>query len=286
MAKIREIKKRITSVKNTAKITKAMEMVAASKMRKAQERALQARPYAIKMMEVLGDLAAQPKVGDWIHPLLLERPVKKIAVVQMTSNKGLCGGLNANVNKLVAGFILNQYVPVEIVAVGKKGLEFMSRAGREIRAEFTAISDRPYIDEALPVARIVIDAYSDGEVDQVFLAYPKFRSTALQQPVMEQLLPILAAKIPEGKNVEYIYEPDAREVMSDLLPRYIEMEIYHALLETIASEQSARMVAMRNATDAAIEMVESLTLKYNKARQEQITTELLDITAGAAAVKK
>ncbi len=286
MAKIREIKKRITSVKNTAKITKAMEMVAASKMRKAQERALQARPYADKMMEVLGDLAAQPKVGDWIHPLLLERPVKKIAVVQMTSNKGLCGGLNANVNKLVAGFILNQDVPVEIVAVGKKGLEFMSRAGREIRAEFTAISDRPYIDEALPVARIVIDAYSDGEVDQVFLAYPKFRSTALQQPVMEQLLPILAAKIPEGKNVEYIYEPDAREVMSDLLPRYIEMEIYHALLETIASEQSARMVAMRNATDAAIEMVESLTLKYNKARQEQITTELLDITAGAAAVKK
>jgi F-type H+-transporting ATPase subunit gamma len=207
-------------------------------------------------------------------------------VVQMTSNKGLCGGLNANVNKLVAGFILNQDVPVEIVAVGKKGVEFMSRAGREIRAEFTAISDRPYIDEALPVARIVIDAYSDGEVDQVFLAYPKFRSTALQQPVMEQLLPILAAKIPEGKNVEYIYEPDAREVMSDLLPRYIEMEIYHALLETIASEQSARMVAMRNATDAAIEMVESLTLKYNKARQEQITTELLDITAGAAAVKK
>ncbi|MFA4836581.1 MAG: ATP synthase F1 subunit gamma, partial [Dehalococcoidia bacterium] len=259
MAKIREIKKRITSVKNTAKITKAMEMVAASKMRKAQERALQSRPYEKKMMEVLGDLAAQPKVDDWVHPLLVARPVKRIAIVQMTSNKGLCGGLNSNVNKLVANFILNQSIPVQIVAVGKKGRDFMSRAGREIRAEFTTISDRPYIDEALPVARIVIDDYINGVVDQVFLVYPKFRSTAVQQPVMDQLLPILPAAIPEGKNVEYIYEPDAKSVMSDLLPRYIEMEIYHALLETIASEQSARMVAMRNATDAAKDMIVSLT---------------------------
>lgn len=286
MANIRAIKKRISSVTNTAKITKAMEMVAASKMRKAQDRALQARPYAQKMLEVLGDLAAQPKTDERLHPLLDERPINKIAIIQMTSDKGLCGGLNANVNKMAATFILNQSVSIEIVSVGKKGLEFMSRSGREIRAEFTAISDRPYVDEALPIARIAIDDYCDGTVDQVLLMYPKFRSTAVQVPVMEQLLPIKPSDIPEGSNIEYIYEPDARTVMSDLLPRYVEMIIYDALLETIASEQSARMVAMRNATDAAKEMIESLTLQYNKARQEQITTELLDLTAGAAAVKK
>lgn len=286
MANIRAIKKRITSVRNTAKITKAMEMVAASKMRKAQERALQSRPYADKMKEVLADLAAQPKGEDWVHPLLLERPVHKITIIQMTSDKGLCGGLNANVNKLVAGFILGQSVPVNLISVGKKGLDFMRRAGQEIRAEFTQISDRPYIDEALPIARIVTEDYINGDTDQVLIAYPQFRSTALQVPFLDQLLPIEAADIPPESNVEYIYEPDARTVMADLLPRYVEMRLYHALLETIASEQSSRMVAMRNATDAALEMIDALTLQYNKARQEQITTELLDITAGAAAVKK
>lgn len=286
MANIRIIKKRIKSVQNTAKITKAMEMVAASKMRKAQERALQSRPYAAKMLEVLGDLAAQPKSDVTNHPLLVKRPVKRIAVIHMTSDRGLCGGLNANVNKLTAAFILKQDVPVTLIAVGKKGLEFMSRAGRDIRAEFTSISDRPYLDEALPIARIVIDDYSQGLVDQVYIAYPNFRSTAVQVPVMESLLPIEPAEIPAGKNVEYIYEPNPAAVLNELLPAYIEMRIYHALLERIASEQSARMVAMRNATDAAKEMIQTLTLLYNKARQEQITTELLDITAGAAAVKK
>ena len=285
MANIRAIKKRIISVQNTAKITKAMEMVAASKMRKAQERALQSRPYAEKMSEVLADLAAQPKSDIAIHPLLEQRPVNNIAVVHMTSDKGLCGGLNGNINKLSGMFILNQTAQVSMITVGKKGFEFMNRSGRNIRAEFTAISDRPYVDEALPIARIAIDDYSEGLIDQVFVAYPRFRSTAVQEPVMEQLLPIKAAEFEEGTgNVEYIYEPDAKSVLDDLLPKYVEMKIYHALLETIASEQSARMVAMRNATDAAKEMIETLTLVYNKARQEQITTELLDITAGAAAV--
>ncbi len=286
MANIRELKKRITSVKNTAKITKAMEMVAASKMRKAQERALQARPYAEKLMEVMGDLAAQPTGSEATHPLLEQREVKKIAVVMMTSDKGLCGGLNANMTKLVGNYILESEVPVSVVNVGKKGMEFMRIAGREIRAQFTEMGDRPYVDEALPVARIVVDDYINGEVDQVFVAYPRFRSTAIQEAVMEQLLPIKPADLPVASNVEYIYEPDAATVLNQLLPRYVEMEIFDALLETIASEQSARMVAMRNATDAANEMIDVLTLKYNKARQEEITTELLDITAGAAAVKK
>lgn len=286
MANIREIKKRINSVKNTAKITKAMEMVAASKMRKAQERALQARPYAEKLMAVMADLAAQPVGSEGTHPLLEKREVGRVAIIHMTSDKGLCGGLNANMNKMSAGYILGQNVSVSIVAVGKKGLEFMSRTGQDIRAEFIAISDRPYVDEALPIARIVIDDYCDCQIDQVFLAYPKFRSTAVQEPVLEQLLPVQPAEIPVTSNVEYIYEPDPATVLDQLLPRYVEMEIYHALLETIASEQSSRMVAMRNATDAANEMIDELTLQYNKARQEQITTELLDITAGAAAVKR
>ena len=286
MANIREIKKRINSVKNTAKITKAMEMVAASKMRKAQERALQARPYAEKLMEVMADLAAQPIGAEASHPLLEARDVKRVTVVLMTSDKGLCGGLNANMNKLVGNYVLGSGTPTSIVAVGKKGLEFMSRAGTEIRAQFTEMGDRPYVDEALPVARIVVDDYVNGDVDQVFVAYPKFRSTAIQEPVMEQLLPIEPADLPAASNVEYIYEPDPATVLNQLLPRYVEMEIFDALLETIASYRSLRMVAMRNATDAALEMIDILTLKYNKARQESITTELLDITAGALAVKK
>ena len=286
MANIRAIKKRIVSVKNTAKITKAMEMVAASKMRKAQDRALQARPYAEKLMEVMADLAAQPTGAEATHPLLEKREVKKVAIVLMTSDKGLCGGLNTNITKLVGNYMLQSNTPTTVVTVGKKGMEFMRSAGRGIRAQFIEMGDRPYVSEALPVARIIIDDYMEGLIDQVFVAYPKFRSTAVQEPVMEQLLPIEPADLPAASNVEYIYEPDPATVLDQLLPRYVEMEIFDALLETIASEQSARMVSMRNATDAALEMIDVLTLRYNKARQEEITTELLDITAGAAAVKK
>ena len=286
MGNIREIKKRIGSVQNTAKITKAMEQVAASKMRKAQERALQARPYSEKLQKVMADLAAQPQGAEGTHPLLAKRSVNKVAIVLITSDKGLCGGLNANIIKLVGNYILKSSTETSVVAVGKKGMEFMTIAGQKVRAQFIAIGDRPYVDEALPIARIVIDDFIEGLVDQVFVAFPRFRSTAVQEPVMEQLLPIAPADIPSIRNVEYIYEPNSATVLGQLLPRYVEMKIFDALLETIASEQSARMVAMRNATDAAKEMIEELTLKYNKARQEQITTELLDITAGAAAVKK
>ncbi len=300
MANIREIKQRITSVRNTAKITKAMEMVAASKMRSAQARALQGRPYAEKLLKVMGDLAAQPggagavctmseqrSVNEIsVCPLLEQRSVNKIAIVHFTSDRGLCGGLNTNVNRLSDTYILKQDIPVSVVAVGNKGMDFMLQVGHDIRAEFTAMGDKPSFDDIIPIARLIMDDYSNGTIDQVFVAYPKFRSTAFQEPVFEQLLPIQPSDLPAGSNVEYIYEPDAATVLDQLLPRYIEMKIYHVLLETIASEQSARMVAMRNATDAANEMVEDLTLQYNKVRQEQITTELLDITSGAAAVQK
>ncbi|TET40748.1 MAG: ATP synthase F1 subunit gamma [Dehalococcoidia bacterium] len=284
MATIREIRRRIRSVQSTAKVTRAMEMVAASKMRRAQERTIAARPYAERMGQVLADLAAQRQAGDEIHPLLIQRPVNRIAVVHISADRGLCGGLNANVNRRTVSFVLEQSVPVTLVAVGRKGRDFMVRYGQEVRAEFTRLGDRPSILDILPIARVVIDDYTDGLIDEVYLSYNQFVTTMTQRPVLWRLLPIEPATIEARLNVEYIYEPSPDEVLAELLPRFVEMEIYHAVLESIASEQSARMVAMRNATDNANELIEDLTLTYNKVRQEMITKELLDITGGAAAL--
>ncbi|MBE0415583.1 MAG: F0F1 ATP synthase subunit gamma, partial [Dehalococcoidia bacterium] len=283
MATIREIRRRIKSIQSTAKVTRAMEMVAASKMRRAQERTIAARPYAEKMQYVLADLAAQRQAGDEPQPLLIQRPVKRIALLHITPDRGLCGGLNANVNRRAASFILEQSVPVSIVAVGRKGRDFMVRSGQEVRAEFTRLGDKPSIVDVLPIARIAIDDYTAGIVDEVYLCYTQFVTTMTQRPALWRLLPIEPA-IEPGRNIEYIYEPSPEEVLSQLLPRFVEMQLYHAILESIASEQSARMVAMRNATDNANELIEDLTLTYNKARQEMITKELLDITGGAAAI--
>ena len=284
MPTIREIRRRIRSVQSTAKITRAMEMVAASKMRRAQERTLAARPYAEKMRQVLADLAAQRRSGEEIHPLLVKRSVNRIAIIHITPDRGLCGGLVANVNRSVASFILEQRVPVTIVVIGRKGRDFMVRSGQEVRAEFTRLGDRPSIVDVLPIARIVIDDYTDGLIDEVYLSYTQFVTTMGQRPVLWRLLPIEPAAIEPGRNVEYIYEPSPDEVLAELLPRFVEMGLYHAILEAIASEQSARMVAMRNATDNANELIEDLTLTFNKVRQEMITKELLDITGGAAAL--
>ena len=284
MATIREIRRRIKSVQNTAKVTKAMEMVAASKMRRAQERTIAARPYAEKMRHVLADLAAQHSSDEEIHPLLVQRPVNRIALIHITPDRGLCGGLVASVNRSAAGFILEQQVPVSVVAVGRKGRDFLVRSGQEVRAEFTRLGDRPSIVDIQPIARIVIDDYTNGLIDEVYLSYTQFVTTMSQQQVLWRLLPIEPAAIEPGRNVEYIYEPSPDDVLEQLLPRFVEMGLYHVILESIASEQSARMVAMRNATDNASEIIEDLTLTYNKARQEMITKELLDITGGAAAL--
>ena len=282
MIPIRLIRRRIRTIKSTAKITKAMEMIAASKMRQAQLRVLAARPYAEKMREVLADLSAQPKGQDEIHPLLQQREVKRIAVINITSDRGLCGGLNANINRRTAGFILEQKVPVSVVVVGRKGRDFMRRYGREILAEFTQLGDRPTLLDTTPISRVVIDDYTKGIVDEVYLAYTQFISTVNQRPVLWKLLPIEPAQKEQTSNVEYIYEPAPAVVLENLLPRYVEMQVYHAILESIASEQSARMVAMRNATDNANDMINELTLMYNKVRQELITNELLDIAGGIA----
>jgi F-type H+-transporting ATPase subunit gamma len=285
MPDIRLIRRRIKGVQSIAKITRAMEMIATSKMRKAQERGLAGRPYADKIHQVISDLAALPQVDDRpLHPLLQRRSVSKIAVVHITPDRGLCGGLIANINRSAGTFVLQQSVPVNLTCVGRKGLDFMQRYGREIRAEFTWLGDQPGLLDTLPISRVITDDYAAGYVDAAYVSYTRFVSTLTQKPVIEPILPVEPAVIPRAENVEYIYEPDAQEVLAGLLPRFVEMQIYHAILESIASEQSARMVAMRNATDNAKELVEDLTLAYNKARQEAITTELLDITGGVSAL--
>jgi len=261
-----------------------MEMIATLKMRKAQERGLAGRPYDEKIRQVIADLAALPKGDETLHPLLEIRPVLKIAIVHITPDRGLCGGLHANVNRKTISFIKEQSVPVSLVNVGRKGADFMHRYKRDIIAEFTGLGDHPSFLDTLPISRIIIDEYSNGNVDKVYISYAQFVSTIVQQPILKQVLPVEPAIIPASQNVDYIYEPDSGSVLDGLLPRFVEMEIYHAILEAIASEQSARMVAMRNATDSAKELIEELTLMYNKARQETITKELLDIVGGTAAL--
>jgi F-type H+-transporting ATPase subunit gamma len=285
MAEIRIIQRRIRSITSTAKITKAMEMIATSKMRRAQERALAGRPYAEKMRQVLAHLASQIGEGQAsLYPLLEKRPVQKIAVLHITADRGLCGGLNANVNRSAASFLLEQTAPAVMILVGRKGRDFMLRHRREIRADFTGISDRPTVMDTLPISHILIEDYENKFVDEIYLSYTRFVSTVVQKPVLERLLPIELQQSDGAQHaIDYIYEPSSEAVLDELLPRFVEMQVYHSLLEAIASEQSARRVAMRNATDNANELVQDLTLMYNKARQEGITKELLDITGGVEA---
>ena len=285
MANIRLIRRRIKGIQNTAKITKAMEMIAASKMRRAQERGLAGRPYSEKITQVLAALAALPMEERALHPLLQRRPVAKISVVHITPDRGLAGGLVSNINRKTASFILEGSVPVNIIAIGRKGFDFLRRTGQNIIAEFTGLGDRPSLIDTLPISHIIINDFSTAAVDEVYLAYTQFVNTMVQKPVMEKILPVEPAPIPAPENVDYIYEPGPDKVLGGLLPRFVEMQVYHHILEAIASEQSARMVAMRNATESAIELIDDLTLAYNKARQEMITRELLDITGGAVALE-
>lgn len=283
MANIRLIRRRTRSVQNTAKITKAMEMVATSKMKRAQDRVIAGRPYAEKMRQVIANLASRPDGTS--HPLMQQREVNRIDIIHITTDRGLCGGLNTNVNRNAGSFILEQAMPSVLITVGKKGKDFMVRNGRDIRAEFTAIPDRPSLLDTLPISNIVIDDYTKGYADKVYISFNKFVTTMTQQPVILQILPVETMESQQNQKVEYIFEPNGKTVLADLLPRYVEMQVYHSILEAIASEQSARMVAMRNATENAKELISDLTLIYNKARQEMITKELLDIVGGVEALK-
>jgi len=283
MPSIRQIRRRIRSVQNTAKITKAMEMIAASKMRRAQVRVLAGRPYSREIMGVLSNLAAQP--GESLHPFLQQRPVRRSLYLFITADRGLCGGLNANMNRAMLGIVGRSETPVSVVAVGRRGRDFAVRSGWDLRAEFSNMGDAPSQLETLPIARVLMDDYLSGYVDEVYVGYSEFVNTAVQRPKFEKLLPVEPAPISPEWNVEYLYEPGSAAVLDALLPRYVEMVVHHLVLENIASEQSARMVAMRNAGDAARDMIKSLTLTYNKTRQETITKELLDLVGGAAALE-
>lgn len=279
MATLREVRRRIRSVESTAKITKAMELVAASKMRRAQERALAGRPYAERLNWVLADLAETigQEDAETLHPLLRPREVRSIGIVLITPSRGLCGGLPTTLNRRASAVALEAGLPVKIIAVGRKGRDFFRRSNVPIRAEFTELGDYPEYAEVLPIARVVIEDYLAGEFDRAFVVYPYFVNTMTQEPRVLQILPIQPPQEQATTMVDYIYEPGREALLAELLPRYVEMQIYESVLEGIASEQSARMVAMRNATDAAGDMIEELKLVRNKARQEQITKELLDI---------
>ena len=281
MPSLRQIRRRIRTVQNTGKITRAMEMVAAVKMRRAQQSVLAARPYADKMAELLSHLAGMPTDED-PHPLLETRPIERATLVHVTPDRGLCGALPGNLNRRAGAFILEDHAgtPVSVVTVGRKGRDFMVRANREVQAVFDGLGDRPTLTDVAPLGRLIMDSFTSGETDAVFIAYGQFVNTIIQRPTLQQLLPVAPADLAADKAVGYIYEPVPADVLDALLPRYVEMELYHAVLEGIASEQSARMVAMRNATDNASELVKDLTLAANKVRQEAITNELLDIIGG------
>jgi F-type H+-transporting ATPase subunit gamma len=290
MANVRQIRRRIRSTQNIAKVTNALQLVAASKMRRAQQRALAARPYAERMRFVLGNLAGQSTdaEGQAVHPLLERRGGDRTLIVLVTPSRGLCGALPGNVNRRAGAFALEQGGTVAFVAAGKKGRDFFGRLRYTITAEFTELGDYPSLVDTLPISQIAMEEFISGRVDRVFLIFADFVNTATQRPVVRQLLPVQAPQREEAaraSQVEYIYEPSPREVLEELLPRYVEMQVYEAVLENAASEQSARMVAMKNASDAANDMIGSLTLEMNKARQEQITKELLDIIGGVAALE-
>lgn len=283
----REIRRRISGVKTVRQTTRALEMVAASKMRRAQDRVTQSRPYSDRLREVLGDLASLQLDAEELKqfPLLAARPVKKTALILITPDRGLSGALNSNLMRRSAQYIRQDAgVPVETIAVGKKGRDFLVRTRQELVAEFIRLGDRPTLDDIRPIAEVAINDYLDGKVDAVHIIYPKFINTLTQQPTVVQLLPI---ERPEGDSgtSDYIFEPDPAAVLNAILPRYIEVLLYQAVLETVASFYSAQMVAMRNASDNAKELVDDLSLSLNKARQAQITNEVAEISAGANAFR-
>jgi len=275
------LRRRIRSIRNLAKITRAMEMIATARMRRAQERMLAARPYAEKIKEMIGALASA--IGEPAHPLLERREVRRVGLVFISPDRGLCGGLHSNLNRFAASFILRQEVPVSLVVVGKRGRDFMIRTGQDVRAEFTGLGYRPALADTLPISRVVMEDFTNGVYDKVYIIYARFISPMVQRPSVMELLPVRPPE-PERPPAEYIYEPGIREVLDALLPRYVEREIYYAVLESVASELAARMIAMRNATENANKLIEELTLLMNKVRQETITKEILDIIGGAAAL--
>lgn len=285
MASLRDIRRRVKSVKNVGKITKAMEMVSASKMRRAQRNTELTRPYSTRMRAVMGEVTA--RAGQTLaHPLLTQRDnVRRIGLVIVTPDKGLCGALVTNILRTTSRFILEQRRlnrEIDVLAVGKKGRDFVVRTRLPLIAEVTGLGDSPALIDVLPIATNVIDGFSQGRYDEVYVIYSAFINTLTQRAERRRLLPIeQPEESSSGSRVDYTYEPGQGEVLNALLPRFVEVQLYQTILESIASEHSARMAAMRNATDNAKELVRDLTLSANKARQAAITKELSEIAAGS-----
>lgn len=297
MPSTREIRRRMRSIKNIAQITKAMQMVASSRMRRAQERVEHARPYAEQLRELVSRLsrAGGDDLGSEVA-LLEQRPINTVAYLLVTPDRGLSGALPSNINRKAASAALEEQnrlaelggrPALEYIAVGRKGRDFVIRSQQRLIAEFTNLGDRPSMNDASAIAQVAIDAFLKGEVDAVHLVYPKFVNTVTQIPTVVQLLPVQPPTESDGNHqdaTDYLYEPDPQEIFKALLPRYVDVQVYQALLETIASQYSAQMVAMKNATDSANDLLQDLTLTYNKARQTSITTQILEVVSGAEAL--
>ncbi len=300
MATERELNKRIKSVKNISQVTSALAAVSASKASRAQRQAEATRHYARKAFEIIQNLAAQPGASATTHPLMTARPeVRTIGLILMTSDRGLAGSYNVNMITLADRFLAAAGKPAKIITVGRKGRDAMVRRGRNVVATFDRIPDPPSFLDITPIARVAIDSMLSEDVDQVFIGYSEFVNLVTRQPVIRQLLPLRPASPEEIPGAEYVsgvdavkasqqsytYEPNAEALLNDIVPRFTRLQVYQSLLESFASEHSARMVAMNNATDNAAELVDILTLERNKARQASITSEILDIVGGAEALK-
>jgi F-type H+-transporting ATPase subunit gamma len=271
-----------------SQITRAIQMVAATKMRRAQERSTASRPYSERLREFIADLSSQQMDAEELrqYPLLQDRPVNTAGMILITPDRGLTGALNGNLIRRGVRFIREDAgVPTKVIAVGKKGRDFMTRTDQDLIADFIGLGDGPSLDDIRPIAQIAIQEFLTGSVDSVHLVYPKFVNTLTQTPEVVQILPIARPEGDEAQDVDYIFEPDAPTVLNEILPRYVEVLLYQAVLETVASFYSAQMVAMRNATDNAKELAEDLDLSLNKARQAQITNEVAEISAGANAFR-
>ena len=287
MASGKEIRTKIKSVENTRKVTKAMEMVSVSKMRKAQERMRAARPYGEKIRRVAANLSHA--LSEYKHPFLMKRdPVQYVGLILVTSDKGLCGGLNSNILRMVVGKMKdldNRGIKYQSTCIGNKGLGFMQRVGGKVVSNVTALGDKPHLEKLIGPVKVQLDAYLKGEIDELYIGYTRFINTMKQEPVIEKLLPLSGEAVGSAKTKwDYVYEPDSKAVIDDLLIRYVEALIYQAVAENQASEQSARMVAMKSASDNAKTVIGELKLVYNKTRQAAITKELSEIVGGAAAV--
>jgi F-type H+-transporting ATPase subunit gamma len=287
MPSTREIRRRIRSVGNLTQITRAMEMVSASKMRRAQRNVLATRPYADRLLDVMGELTAR-EVGSRAGTLLEVRPnVQGVALVVITPDRGLAGSLVANVLRRVSRFLVEERErghTVDVLAVGKKGRDFLGRTRQNLVAEVTRLGDYPRLTDVLGIATNLISGFQEGRYDEAYVVYSQFVNTLVQRPTIKRLLPVEAPNEPAENRIPYNFEPDQADVLNELLPRFVEVQLYHAVLEAIASEHSARMVAMRNATDNAKELRRDLTLSYNKTRQANITKEVSEIASGAAAL--